>query len=323
LGDGDQKPIHWTRKAIQSLKNVINKGVKFFKGHNKDNSTDNRPTMGEVVSSTIKEIGGKLSHIVVGYFPNREEAERMDICSQEAEWNLFEEAGRLVADSVERVTGIALGNSNNETPAFSGAKRLGMIQAFENIEDGGSDPQQNLGNKKGQEMSDTINNFYQLVEAVKKYNVHPSQLYNLNDIKKDREFQEYFNEATEKETKLNELQSKYTDLETNYNKINKEVELSSARSRIDKIINSGDLKLTDNQTKFIQKSFDKNKSKIDVSDDGLNEFISSQLDTYKEIVSMVKPENNDIDAGSGDQALPGDDFTKADNNPLLDEDYNE
>lgn len=323
LGEVEQKPIHWTKQAIQSLKSVINKGVKFFKGHNKDNSTSNRPTMGEVVSSTLKEIGGKLSHVVVGYFPpeSREEAKSMDICSQEAEWNLFEEAGKLIADSVEKLSGIALGNSQKEKPAFSGARRLGFIQAFENIDEGGSPNQENLGNK-GHEMSDTINNFHQLVDAVKKFNVHPSQLFSLNDLKKDHEYAEFFQSVKETENKLNELKSKHETLEEDYKKINKEVELSTAQKRLETLITTGELKLTDNQTKFIKNSFDKNKDKIDISDDGLQGYISAQLDNYKEIVGLIKPESPEINAGSGDK-VHSDDFTKVENNPLLDEDYTE
>ena len=81
-----------------------------------------------------KEIDGKLHHVFISYHPSdvREEAKNYDICSQEAEWNFFEEAGKLFADSIEKLTGVALGNSDQQTPAFSGARRLGFVQALEN-----------------------------------------------------------------------------------------------------------------------------------------------------------------------------------------------
>jgi hypothetical protein len=129
LGD-TARPIHWTRAAVQSIKNIILKGVKFFKGHNADNSTDKRESLGEIVASTEREIGGKLHHIAVGYFPNKEKVSDSDICSQEANWNLFEQAGHWFAGTIDKLTGIALSNSKVDKPAFADAKRLGMVQAF-------------------------------------------------------------------------------------------------------------------------------------------------------------------------------------------------
>src|SRR5512138_237980 len=47
IGD-TAKPIHWLRTAIQSIKGKVSKGIKFFLGHNEDNSTDNRESLGEI-----------------------------------------------------------------------------------------------------------------------------------------------------------------------------------------------------------------------------------------------------------------------------------
>lgn len=124
------KPIHWTRAAVESIKNVVRKGIKFFRGHNKDNSTDDREALGEIVADTQKEIDGKLHHIVIGYFPDKAKVESADVCSQEADWNLFENAGKWFAGTMQKLTGIALSNSAIDEPAFEGAVRLGMVQAF-------------------------------------------------------------------------------------------------------------------------------------------------------------------------------------------------
>jgi hypothetical protein len=129
LGD-TARPIHWTRAAVQSIKNIILKGIKFFKGHNADNSTENRESLGEIVANTERELDGKLHHIAIGYFPNKEKVSDSDICSQEANWNLFEQAGHWFAGTIDKLTGIALSNSKVDKPAFADAKRLGMVQAF-------------------------------------------------------------------------------------------------------------------------------------------------------------------------------------------------
>lgn len=132
VGETNRPPMLWTRKAIQSIAGVIKKGINFFLGHNADNSTNNRDSFGEIVGYAEKEIKGNLHSLVVGYFPpdKRDEAKKLDICSQESEWTFIEEAGKLVADSIQVLTGIALSNSEKDTPAFAGAKRLGIVQCF-------------------------------------------------------------------------------------------------------------------------------------------------------------------------------------------------
>ena len=136
IGD-TSKPIHWTRRAVQSLKSIILKGVKFFKGHNADNSTTGRQVLGEVVANVEQEINGVLHHVVVSYHSPevKEEVKKYDICSQEAIWNLFDQAGQVIADTVDKITGIALGSSDTEQPAFTGARRLASVQAFTQGED--------------------------------------------------------------------------------------------------------------------------------------------------------------------------------------------
>lgn len=134
LNEGPKK-IAWPRKAIQSIKNLYIKGVRLFKGHNKDSSHSGRKVIGRVIHSFEKEIEGKLHHIVITYHPPkyRNEVKDLDVCSQESEWNFFDYAGQLVAESIEKLTGIALANSKEQIPAFAEAKRLGYIQAFDSF----------------------------------------------------------------------------------------------------------------------------------------------------------------------------------------------
>jgi hypothetical protein len=127
-------PIYWSRQAIQSIKNIVLKGVKFFIGHNEDNSTDNRKYIGEVIANKEIEIDDKLHHVVIGYFPDKKEAEKYNICSQESIWNFIKQGSKIVADKIEEMTGIALSNSNYDKPAFSGAMKLAELQCFEDHE---------------------------------------------------------------------------------------------------------------------------------------------------------------------------------------------
>lgn len=127
----EQKPIHWTTKAVQSLKNIALKGIKFFGKHNKDNSTNDREEFGEIIHNFEKEIEGKLNHCVIGYFPDKTKVIDKDIVSQESIWNIIDNAGKLIAHSIGEISGIAMGNSKEETPAFQGAQRLGILQCNE------------------------------------------------------------------------------------------------------------------------------------------------------------------------------------------------
>ncbi|HDY87479.1 MAG TPA: hypothetical protein ENH82_05095, partial [bacterium] len=131
IGEG-QKQIAWPRKAVETLGTVIKTGLQFFFGHNSDNSTNGRRSMGQVVGKIAKNIGGALNQIVIGYFPNRSEAEKNNICSIEADVEMTDIPGGMsIAEKVISITGIALANSTQEQPAFAGAVRLGSLQCFE------------------------------------------------------------------------------------------------------------------------------------------------------------------------------------------------
>ena len=131
LDTKDQRPVKWTSKAVQSLKNMVLKGIKFFNLHNKDNSINNREDYGEIIYNFEKEINGKPNHCVIGYFPDKSKVIDKDIVSQESIWNIIDNGVDLIAESIEKITGIAMGSSNNSSPAFEGAKRLGTLQCNE------------------------------------------------------------------------------------------------------------------------------------------------------------------------------------------------
>jgi hypothetical protein len=134
LGQG-VAPISWTRAAIQSIKNVITKGVKFFHLHNADNSTSGREALGEVVASKEMEIGEKLHHVVIGYFPNPEKVKDKDIISQESLWDFIKDGSQIIADKICELTGIAMSSSSVDKPAFSDARLLAAVQCFDEMTD--------------------------------------------------------------------------------------------------------------------------------------------------------------------------------------------
>lgn len=325
IGEGP-KPISWTKKAIQSLKNIVTKGIKFFLGHNKDNSTEGREELGEVVADTQQEIDGILHHIVVGYFPDKEKVIETDICSQEADWDLFETGKNYIADKITKLTGIALGNSEYEQPAFKGAKRLGMIQAFENDGD-------TINKNKGvHDMDLSAIDYTIIAEELKRRvvgrNLKPSQIFSLDDIKADKDCDSIFRETEQGNVKIKELEDKIKTLEDDKITLGTQVQVSTASKRFDKLIDNQVAPLTEKQKAFIKSSFsarlDSNKIS-DVTDEGLQTFVTNRLEDYKIDVEnkLINDEVVDpqLNVDTKNIQVDKNDLTKKVNNPLLKTDF--
>jgi hypothetical protein len=311
LGD-TARPIHWTRAAVQSIKNIILKGVKFFKGHNADNSTENRESLGEIVASTEREIGGKLHHIAVGYFPNKEKVSDSDICSQEANWNLFEQAGHWFAGTIDKLTGIALSNSKVDKPAFTDAKRLGIVQAFTADE---GDKNKLVGDTT---MDLSTVSFSELAGEMKRRNTFPHQLFTLDEIKADKQIIPLVDELDKLRKEITVKDKSLKDLEVEKTTLSKKIESVTAKEKLIKILTDKKLvTVSDKQKAFIEKRF---KGIEDTSDEGFKKYIESEIEERKNILDIEGLPKDEI--VSNDDTTSATDATKAKNNPLLEEDFN-
>jgi len=357
VGEGSKK-ISWPRKAIESIKNIITRGIKLFKGHNADGKHAGRRVIGKVIHSFEEEIDGILHHLIIAYHkPDTiEEVKKFDVCSQEAFWNIINVAGNFVADTIDKLTGIALENSKNKIPAFAGAKRLGYIQAFnlsgkdsnnssgkdeKNIQgeknmpkdnnqtvDQNFNPEGNLDNDfnqpnqnqqttkiqqqvKNKEIKDKVWTYSELRAEIKRLGVYPSQIFEMEDIKRDREFVPIFNE-------IEILKEDKKKMEAKVNELNRTAALSTAPNRIDGIISENNV--PSKVAVFIKKRFDKNKDSIpDLSDKGIKDFVEQQTGLFQDLASEVYPEF-DMKTVDSDKNAEPEDMTKVENNELLDED---
>jgi len=342
IGEGSKK-ISWPERAIQSMKNIIMRGIKFFRGHNKDNSHSGRKVLGKVIHSFQKEIEGKLHQLVIGYHPPdvREDIKELDVCSQESEWFIFGQAGKLIADTIKKMTGIALGNSKEEMPAFSGAKRLGYIQAFESS---GEDENNNLGEDnmpgegktndstgkdtvvktqktnnfqvqygKADEITLTFDEFVKLIQKeINSKRIYPSQFLSKDDLQRDNEFGVLFNE-------LNLLKEDNEKKAKKLKEFERASNLSTATKQIDKLLK--DSKTPKEISQFITKKFEKEKNKIDdLSEKALQDYIAEKTEDFQFAAKIANPDF-DINQVDGDNKGVGGDLTKAENNELLEEDY--
>lgn len=268
IGEGS-KEISWTKKAIQSLKSAFQKGIKFFRGHNQDNTTDNRESLGELVAVYEKEIDGILHSIGIGYFPKKDEVKDMNVCSIEADVNLIEQAGRYIADKIEKLTGIALGNSMQETPAFAGAKVIGEIQAFENT---------------GLEKTMT---FDEVKKAIKELNIFPHQIYSDSELKSDNVFGKVFSDyetlKKEHETKVGALEKEKSEITEKFGILQKEVLKTTANQRLSNYLKENNITMTEKEKKVVDSMFSKNE---DYTDDGLKKFVENARSQYKELAKL-------------------------------------
>lgn len=282
--EGGQKiktKISWPRQAVETIKNLVRRGIQFFRGHNADNSTVGRESLGEIVAGKDMTINGKLSHVVVGYFPpgTRDEVKKYDVCSMEAIWNLAKEAGRTVADSIKELTGIALGNSNIEKPAFSGASVLGTVQAFDE-------------EKKGIAQMENLS-----IETVKQFlrdgKWFPHQVYDQNALFNDDVIIEQFRI---RDKQIENLKAEKADVDKKVTTYEKEKEAfrieklkNTAGERWRQMINEGNL--NKEQKVFMEKQAESLKTITDCTDEGLKRHFEYLTPIYEHVASTIIRDN--------------------------------
>lgn len=295
----------WFKSAIEKITNLLQIGTKVFHGHGQTNAQEGRQPIGEVVGKAIKNIGNKISSVAIMYLYPQYRDLPLNVASIEAEIMIPKnlEKGMKVADAdVQNITGIALGNSALEKPAFPGAVKLGELQAFlSSSYQGGSEMtieevKQFLNENPSTKLSDLVS-IGRLSEdpAVKRliedgyYNVKNARERNVKEWEEDKK------EWTEKNKNL----QKKLDEQL---KINLKIQ---AKEKIETIIQQRKIE-DEKQIAFIKKdidSFDPTEEKTLESD--LNKFVDTKLDDYDKTLEALglKKEGGKEEKGGG--APPG------------------
>jgi len=266
LGAGSQV-LKWSRSAIRTLADTIKRGTKFFIGHGQNtNDHDGRETVGEILASFVKEIRGRLSNIIIGHFPEKEKIDSCDICSLEADVRTSEDN---IVEDINDVTGIALGNSDRESPAFPGALRLSTVQCFakEDIKPG-------EGEKKV--------TFAEIKSAVKEMNIFPWQLYSEEELKQDRTFGKMDEENGKLKAENERLSKANTEMEAASKDAIRKSEIDTSKGKLDALMGEG---FTDKQKSFIKKQFDPERVE-DLTDEGLKKFVEEQKTNFAETAKL-------------------------------------
>lgn len=327
--------VKWIQSAIRSLADVLKQGIKVFHGHNADSSHEGRTAIGEVVGKTLKDIKGRLSAIAAMYIYPMFKNLTLDVASIEADITVDPQSSDTYkAVGVKEITGIALGDSSNETPAFSGAKIIGELQAFRD---------QSIQSMKGDDMDKmTID---EIRTIIKDNSIPPSDLYE-RDTLTDDPVVKGFVKAEVKEAGMSEYHArkrsqsetieKVTELETKLKEKDDEIVKFKKVAAITKLADlykkeKDKREFDDKQDLFIKSNLKKFKvSDPDKIDEEFSTFLDDQVDDFKTISKVFghkvtdgkskekegeeKEETEDQEADeNGDDDDDGDDYE----NPFL------
>jgi hypothetical protein len=125
------KAYRYVKDMIFRIGEKLQYGTPIFQNHAGANTSEGREQIGELVGKAVKMIGDKLSAIAAVYLYPQYRKLPLDVASIEAEVEYYPR-GKSGADVIDvgKITGIALGSSEVDSPAFPGATLIGAIQAF-------------------------------------------------------------------------------------------------------------------------------------------------------------------------------------------------
>jgi hypothetical protein len=332
-----QKSImKWTRDSINKFFDKLKPGLKFFDGHNKDNSTKDRKYLGEIVGKTQKLINNKLSNIIVGMFDKNY---NLDTVSFEGVLEYINNGIEKVVNDVIDISGIALASSNEVKPGFDSAMELASVQFNETIikeETNKEETKIKMSEVKKFDINDLSENEIQrildnasrsqLVKTIQYRKFTPRDLFDKKDLLPNLKVEKgkFVSEDESLDeglvNKLNEkIESHYkkiiTDHETKLNEFETKLKDYSMKERIPLFKQSFssmiDKKQVDEKAKaFMQKKLDKivNGKEIPDNDSEMFKLVDSVFqelsDEYKEVSDILIGESKDSKQDISKQGLP-------------------
>jgi len=292
--------LTWTKAIIHRLSQKIKQGTKFFIQHGiNSNSHEGRESVGEVLTSFVKDIGGKLSNVIIGHFPNSDKVKESDVCSMEADIETYNN----IVDDINNVSGIALGNSDIESPAFPGALRLNTVQCFGDI----------LTKKEGaiimpeltrEEIIRTLT-FHEIKDAIKNKNAFPWQLFTVEEMKDDKTFGKIFEQNSILQTDNERLKKENEKIQEDSKDAVRATAISNANLALEDLMQKG---FTELQRTFIKSRF-KPETLEELDEPGLKDYLENEKKVFSDTVKLLgstesgtlKSTNETSDKNEGDK----------------------
>lgn len=283
----------WLKSAIYNLFEKIKFGTQLFLGHAYDNKYDSRVPIGEIVGKKVETIKDKLSTIAIAYIKPEFRHLPLDVASIEADLALEidKQNGELLAD-VKGISGVALGNSNIETPGFPGATLLAQVQEFAE-QKFQSFENQNGGGKV------TLD---EIKKAIQEEKLSPSDVFALGAILEDSGVKDYISAETRKakqgeyehrrrtDKKFDKSSEEWEKEKEDYSKKIKEYEVEIAKGKATGLFEKlkTDRKLDEKTAKFVEKKLPNFQPKeLEKIEKEFETFADDQIKEYADIASEV------------------------------------
>ena len=266
VGEKSQS-IVWSEDSVKTFSDINVIGAKLFYGH------DTREVMGDIIHSTFKMIDGKECFVIVAHHPADKvaKAEKCDICSQEAVWETIEFNGKLYADKVTELLGVAIQQSTNDRPAFSGATKIAQVRATQ--------------------AEEKIMTVAEVLQGIKDLNIQPYQAFDLERIKNDPVLGKQIPDIEPLKAQLQEKDTKIKELQDSKQNLEKDVAKQTSKPRLDKIVKEKNC--TPKQKTFLEKQLE-TFGLEDYSDDGLSSFVENNLKVFKNVMSVKEPDKKPV-----------------------------
>jgi len=315
----------WFRDAIRKLGEKLQTGIFAFFGHGSDNGHSGRDHIGEIVGSKVKEINGILTNLIATYIYPEYKDMKLDVASIETNM-VYDPDSKAVID-IDDVTGVALGNSDTETPAFPGATLQAVYQMFVDGD----------GRTKGGQSEMTLK---ELIAEISSGGFVPSQLFDKDALIRDSVVIEIANNKQKVEyehrvrtdKKFDEEKAKWETEKAEYETKLKDSALITIKTKTGEVAKtlSEKRKLDEKQVKFLDanlKKFEPKETETRKFEEEVDKFIDGVLDEYESVTKLFgietkeNKENKEKEKpgtpASNKENKDADDMTDPENNDLI------
>jgi hypothetical protein len=321
-----QKLQHWFTSAIQALEDKLKIGESVFNLHAKTNAHEGRKPIGEVVGKALRKVKDKLSAIAVTYIYPPYQDLKLDVASVEANVLIPEEAPDHQVEDVDvlDVTGIALGNSDINKPAFPGATLLAQLQAFA---------------EKTPQKGDNKMTLAEIQQAIQESKFRPEDVFGPKVLQNDPFIQELVKEEAEKESRRKGYETRKSgEIEKELEKVKKDLETAQAEAKnlkgtalkvkaeavLETVLKARPKLVADEKfTKYVRKAYGKDfqPGEETTLQKDIEKFLDAQVDDYKEVFGEPGKEGDDRSKGGGvgasDSSGGKSDMSDPKNNPHI------
>jgi hypothetical protein len=297
---GGSKVLNWLRSAISTMVQKLQYGTKIFLNHGATNEHSGRTVVGELVGKALEYVGGKMQAIAVTYIYPQHRDVPADAASIEAEIEIDPSGRSNIVEGVhiQKITGIAVGDSRLVKTAFPAAGLISQLQAFET---------QGNENQGGNRMDLTIE---QVRDFIMLRRLTPSEVFNEDAITRDTtvrsKIKAEFDMRERLQKEFDDLKKNGTDrvtkLETENKGLKQTIVTGKAQSISQAII--AERKMPENKAKFVALQMPKFAVEGDIVDDTaikaqLNKFIDTQIDEFGKLEAVFTPGSGSTGGDNG------------------------